>query len=461
MIVEFNLLLVILATVPLLFGAVQPFVFSFYVAAVFLVFLSLLWRKRIGSRELGKGAVWVLYCFLAWSLFLIVPLPETMLEFLSPFRSGLLGKTRELLGASAGWKSVAYVNTLSLSRWSLWLAAVLLGVIVKRASLDRRFLMRLVVVLLVLGSLEAFYGLVQAMVPTTGVFGHTLYYLGDARGTYINRNHFAGMIEMTWPLVLGYLLSLSPWEETEKIKLKHLINSDRFNRQMLIAIFLVVMLLALVFSRSRAGITGLALGFIAFMGAMAFSGAGLRKGFWIGTGVAMVLLLIYCGQIGFDSVIERFMKIDEETGRLNLWRDAWLIIQQHPFGVGPGNYEIVEPVFQVNAQTTKLSIHTHNDYLQLLVETGWPGFLLLTTGWLYLLVRGLVGLRRFFGHFGYSRHFFLAVGAWSGLVSMAFHSFFDFNLQIPANLFYFAMLIGILTHTFPKSYTPHHHKATP
>jgi len=96
-----------------------------------------------------------------------------------------------------------------------------------------------------------------------------------------------------------------------------------------------------------------------------------------------------------------------------------------------------------------------------LVETGWPGFLLLTTGWLYLLVRGLVGLRRFFRHFGYSRHFFMAAGAWSGLVSMAFHSFFDFNLQIPANLFYFAMLIGILTHIFPKSYTPHHHKTTP
>ncbi|HDR16267.1 MAG TPA: O-antigen ligase domain-containing protein [Desulfobacteraceae bacterium] len=358
MIVEFNLLLVILATVPLLFGAVQPFVFSFYVAAVFLVFLSLLWRKRIGSRELGKGAVWVLYCFLGWSLFLIVPLPENMLEFLSPFRSGLLGKTRELLGASAGWKSLAYLNTLSLSRWSLWLAAVLLGVMVKRASLDRRFLMRLVVVLLVLGSLEALYGLVQAMVPTTGVFGHTLYYLGDARGTYINRNHFAGMIEMTWPLVLAYLLSLSPWEETRKLKVKHLINSDRFNRQLLIAIFLVVMLLALVFSRSRAGITGGILGFIAFLGAMAFSGAGMRKGFWLGTGAAVVLLLIYGAQMGFDSVIERFMQIDEETGRLNLWRDAWLIIQQHPFGVGPGNYEIVEPVFQVNAQTTRLSIHT-------------------------------------------------------------------------------------------------------
>ena len=40
--------------------------------------------------------------------------------------------------------------------------------------------------------------------------------------------------------------------------------------------------------------------------------------------------------------------------------------------------------------------------------------------------------------------FFLAVGALSGLVSMAFHSFFDFNLQMPANGVYFVMLMGIV-----------------
>jgi hypothetical protein len=40
--------------------------------------------------------------------------------------------------------------------------------------------------------------------------------------------------------------------------------------------------------------------------------------------------------------------------------------------------------------------------------------------------------------------FFLAVGAFSGLVSLAFHSFFDFNLQIPANCVYFVTLMAIL-----------------
>jgi hypothetical protein len=40
--------------------------------------------------------------------------------------------------------------------------------------------------------------------------------------------------------------------------------------------------------------------------------------------------------------------------------------------------------------------------------------------------------------------FFLAAGAFSGLISLAFHSFFDFNLQIPANCVYFVTLMAIL-----------------
>jgi len=460
MTIERYVILFILATVPVVYASVQPWVWAPYAAAVYLVFLHAWWRRRVSFAENGRAAAWVLSLFFAWSLFLIVSLPAGLIELLSPFRASLLAEACGMLGISCGGNAVSYVRGLALSRWALWIAAFLLAMLVGAACRDRRFLKALAVVLFVAASLEALYGLIQALVPSTGVLGYHETGLGNARGTYINRNHFAGMIEMIWPLGLGYLISLSPWEETGKIRLKHLINSDRFNRQLLIAIFLVVMVLALVFSRSRAGITGGILGFVAFLGALSFSGAGMRRGFWIGTGAALILLLVYGGQMGFGSVIERFLEIDREVGRLDKWRDAWLIVQQHPFGVGPGNYEIVEPVFQVNAKSTELSIHTHNDYLQLLVETGWPGFLLLTCGWLYLLVRGLFGIRRFFRRAGYSTHFFMAVGAWSGLVSMAFHSFFDFNLQIPANLFYFAMLIGITTHIFPASYSHGQKNAT-
>ena len=440
-------LLVILATVPVIYAAVQTWVWAWYVVAVFVTFLSAYWRKKIRLRDNGFGAVWVVYLFLAWTFFQTLPLPAEWLAQLSPFRSNLLNNARDLAGVTDGWPSMAYVHRIGLEQWILWVAAFLLAMLVAAACRERGFLTTLAVMLLVVGGLEALYGLVQALVPSTGVLGVAKYYMGDARGTYINRNHFAGMMEMVWPLGLGYLLSLSEWEG--KLKLKYLINSDYFNRQLLIAIALVVMFLGQIFSRSRAGIAGLLLGFVAFVGAMTFSGAGLRKGFWIGTGVAVALLGLYCAQIGLDNVVARFLELEHGNSRADMWRDAWLIVLQHPFGVGPGNYQAVEPLFQLHHQPLgRLAVYTHNDYLQLLVETGWPGFLLLTGGFLYVLVRGLAGVRQAYRREEYSPRFFLTAGAWSGLISLAWHSYFDFNLQIPANLLYFAMLIGIVTSSF-------------
>lgn len=447
-------ILLILGTVPLIYASVQAWIWCWCVTAVFVVFLVAWWRGRVAFRDNGPWVIWLVYLFFGWSLFQLLPLPGDLLGRLSPFRVSLLENAYEMTGISGSWSSIAYEHGLALGRWSMWLAAFLLVLLVGAACRDRRFLKALAVMLLVVGGLEALYGLVQALVPSTGVLGYDQTGLGSARGTFINRNHFAGMIEMIWPLGLGYLLSLSPWEE--KRKLKHLINSDHFNRQLLIFVVLVVMLLALIFSRSRAGITGGVIGFVAFMGAAAFSGAGMRKGFWVGTGAALFLLFVYAGRMDFEAVLMRFMVIDQNVGRLDIWRDAWLILQQHPFGVGPGNYQVLEPLFQANVKAATLSVHAHNDYLQLLVETGWPGFLLLVGGWVFLLVRGLGGLRRAFRDKGYSLRFFMGVGAWAGLVSMAFHSFFDFNLQIPSNLFYFAMLVGILNHAIERRVVSEH-----
>jgi O-antigen ligase len=441
--IERILLLVILGTMPVIYAAVQPWIWAWYVAAVFFTFLWAYWRKEILLRDNGFGAVCVVYLFFLWTLFQITPLPGEWLARLSPFRADLLDKARELAGVKEIWPSMAYVHRMALQQWILWVGAFVLAMLVGRACRERGFLTSLAVMLLVVGGLEALYGLVQALVPNTGVLGYHKTGLGDARGTFINRNHFAGMIEMIWPVGLGYMLSLSEWEG--KMKLKYLINSDYFNRQLLIAIVLVVMVLALVFSRSRAGIMGCFLGFLVFLGAMAFSGAGLRKGFWIGTGIGIFLLVVYGSQIGFESVINRFLALDtQENSRLDMWRDAWMIVQQHPFGVGPGNYQVLDPMFRVHFEGTTVTYQTHNDYLQLLVETGWPGFLLLTSGFLYVLVRGLVNVRQVYKRESYSPRFFVMAGAWSGLISLGWHSYFDFNLQIPANLFYFAMLIGML-----------------
>jgi O-antigen ligase len=264
---------------------------------------------------------------------------------------------------------------------------------------------------------------------------------GSARGTYINRNHFAGFIEMILPLGLGYTLSLGNWKE--KISLKTLMSTDRPNFQFFITIGLAVMVLALIFSKSRAGITGGVLGFLIFTILLHTGSKGLPRSYWMIAGIIIGMVTFYSFRIGVDPVLERFLKINEQMGRHDIWRDSWVIVKEHPFGTGLATFKQVFPVFNVSTVAETTPYYAHNDYLQLLVEAGWIGFLALVSGFYIFLIRSFRKVKQMSLQDDPLR-FFLAIGALSGLVSIAFHSFFDFNLQIPANCVYFVMLLGIV-----------------
>jgi O-antigen ligase len=98
--------------------------------------------------------------------------------------------------------------------------------------------------------------------------------------------------------------------------------------------------------------------------------------------------------------------------------------------------------------------------LQLLIETGWVGFFILIGGFVFFTGKSFRLIRRFDAKADPKR-FFLAVGAFSGIISLAFHSFFDFNLQIPANSLYFVTLIAILSACTEKNKRSPHLANTP
>jgi O-antigen ligase len=80
--------------------------------------------------------------------------------------------------------------------------------------------------------------------------------------------------------------------------------------------------------------------------------------------------------------------------------------------------------------------------LQILAEVGWPGFICVVGGFFVFLGAFVRRIWKNGAEMDAVR-FFIGIGAVSGLISMAFHSFFDFNLQIPANLVYFLVLVGL------------------
>jgi O-antigen ligase len=250
---------------------------------------------------------------------------------------------------------------------------------------------------------------------------------------------------MVWPLALGYTLAMG--FRGKEINLRKLLASDRLNKQILLVLGIVIMLLALLLSKSRAGITGAFIGFATFVLLSRSAQKRLPRGFWI-MGAAMIFLIFLYGiKIGFDPIIERFLKIGEEIGkgdsRLEIWRDSLVIVKDHPLGIGLGNFKHVYPVYNVSRISDIRFLYAHNDYLQLLVEAGIPGFLALVSGFFIFLGKSFKKVKQMKPHHDPLR-FFLAVGALSGLVSLAFHSFFDFNLHMPSNLIYFVTLIGIV-----------------
>lgn len=438
------LLFFIVGTIPILFAAVQPWVWSFYTACIFAAFLLLLWQNR-HSWAWAPGRIFIctVGLFFVVTLDQCLPLPSSMLSFLSPFQHKVLTQSHTIVDSPISSLTLSYYPLSSLAWWTFLLGQLMFFVVFRECCASSRHLKLLIWILLGVAFLEAFYGLIQTLVPTLGVLWVDYYEstLGNARGTYINRNHFAGFMEIMLPLGLGYTLSLGNWQE--KISLKALMSTDRPNFQFFLSIGLAVMVLTLLFSKSRAGITGGIIGFLTFVLLMRSGIKGLPWSFWAITFVIIGIVSCYSLKIGIDPVLERFLRISEDTSRLDLWRDSLAIVKDHPFGIGLGNFKQVFPIYNVSTISETTPYYAHNDYLQLLVEAGWIGFLALIGGFYIFLVRSFQRVKHMSLQADPLR-FFLGIGAMSGLVSIAFHSCFDFNLQMPANCVYFVMLIAIV-----------------
>ena len=436
--------LFVIATIPIIFAAVQPWVWSLYslmmIAAVILSLLTT--RDQTNFHQVGAITILVALFFF-WTLFLCFPFPYPVISFLSPARAETLSQAWALTGVTPEWESLSYLPEVALSWWVFLLSLGLFFFVVRNLCSERKTLNRVVSVMIGIGLLEAAYGLIQALVPSMGVLwvDYIKDYMGTARGTFINRNSFAAFIGMIWPLALGITLAMTG----RVYSLKELLKSDRLNRQSLMALGIIVFLLALIFTRSRAGIVSGLVGFLAFS-IMARTGI---RAVAMQTRVLLVaiivLMCIYTMTIGVGPIMQRFLTLGADSGsRRDIWRDSLPIIKDHPLGIGLRNYENVFPVYNQSLISEKTVIHAHNDYLQLLIEAGWIGFLALMGGFFIFLGKSARRIKQLDFKTDPLR-FYLAVGAFSGLISMAVHSLFDFNLQIPTNCLYFAVLMAILS----------------
>jgi hypothetical protein len=284
-------------------------------------------------------------------------------------------------------------------------------------------------ILLFIGVLEALLGLVQFFVSPGWIFGYINSYYRSS-GTLINRNHFAGLLEMLIPVSFGLAyIAVRRYSELARPYL-----------YLLAGAFMGV---ALLFSVSRMGIFSLAvtLCFLAFVLYLRKSQRRLAVGLGLG-----MLGLVTAGAlwIGIDVIVQRYSELSGgedaivREGRIVLFSDTVRMIRANPWGVGIGKYEDRFREYQT-VHPERLFDHAHNDYLETAAE--W-GIAVASAFWVFLFAV-LIRAVRLFVSLESPEQRGILLACVGSIFSILVHSLTDFNLQIPSNAMLFFTFVGI------------------
>jgi O-antigen ligase len=450
------LLAVVFTGSVLAFGGVRPTAYVLMEAGVVAAAVLCFWR---GWPRIPRLAVLVLAVVVGVPLLQLVPLPAGLTALVSPNR-GLFAA--QLL--SPFFPPPAYL-ALSLNPHATEVAVFKLIAYALAFLVGHKLAVRgrgsiLLRTLLIVGLFEACYGLVQYLAGWQYIF---TYWKGsganDATGTYINHNHFAGLLEMVLPFVLAGALFRPPLRAELGVKRKLLaaISSESSSKLLSQAMVFAVLCLALVFSRSRMGIAAGVSGLL-LVGGLHI----LRRRRRSAVALLLVLLLIpacYASWVGLDAVISRFEMLGHagamEQDRLPIWRDSLRAIRDFKWlGTGLGTYDWAAGHYQT-AFLDRQYEHAHSDYLEFAAEIGIPAAALLFAGLWGLLAsaaRAAVVSNDRGGRV-------LAAGCAGAMVGILLHAITDFNLQIPANALLFCWISGTAAGVTRRSELPGHRLA--
>lgn len=441
-----RILLFLVASMPLLFGATHPVVQGVYTA----ILLTLCGGWVLLIQEDEAAVSFILWSFLTvalYTLLITVPFPVAALAYLDPVRARRAEAILSLAGAEA-------VRTAPISyapRQTIPAMGFMLGLLVYYASVkpflrSGKFRHALLSVMAAVGFSEALYGLLQALQPSMGV----LWLPGDigagmARGTIIYRNQYAAFLNLCWPpvLALGFMrLRDSGGDTGPRVKGHPSFLSDGlFSGPLLPGFIAGVMMLAVVFSQSRGGILSMCLVFGLLFASLPFT----RKNKVIVWCCVAAIILFYGRQIGFEGVEGRFSRVMEEGAtRIAIWRESMAMIKDHPFtGIGPGAYAYLSPIYLKGFQEGVLYDHAHNEYLEIAIEYGIPVALSLFIWLTWGMIRSAKDLLR---HDGRSdEKVVLALAAFCALAGFLSQGAVDFVWRLPANALYGVTLAALMS----------------
>ena len=413
------------------------------------------------NKFLSLSLKWPRYLFVGLFVFIfiqIIPWPIFLVKIFSPdiysFRNIF---SSDIPGAK--FMSLSLIPSHTLREGLELLSYFLLGFLIVKTVTRRRQIFKIFYVLVIIGFFEAFYGMIELYSNNPRIlFFKKRFYLDTVTGTFVNRNHLSGYLEMIIPLAIGLIIARIDLFSLAGLKWREKLirfSEKGFSKNLMITSSIVVMSLAIILSKSRSGVFLLVFTFILFFELTVLYSGRVRhrqEGVKKFLKVSFLIITLISLYIGIDATIERF-SLDKllRDGRPVLWSNVTTIVGDYPvLGTGLGTFASVYPAYE-EIVTPRHYSHAHNDFLEYLSELGVVGMILLFGGILYMVVSSFLiwRVRRDPEVKG------LALGGIVAIVAILIHSIADFNLHIPANMVLFTVVISVtfVTAFYKKSNT--------
>ncbi len=428
-----------LVLAPLFWGGNRPLpLFALEVLGLLALVLTCWSRRPVVEMPVAFKLGW-LGVFLV-PFIQLVPCPPFIWELLSP-RAALAEVSVAAGLPMSSWLPISAVpSATEAALWSIVpMFATFLVAFAGSPSTQRKLL----IIMVAMAGAQAVLGLLQFVQGPISPwrFGNPFYGDGGV-GTYANRNHLAGFLEMAMMVALG--LCFSAMQPIRRLAGRDAPGqrlarwwSTNFEPLASYGALAVLCAVGLAFTKSKAGFALMIVGFVA--AALVYQGRGYRR-----VGLTMfafaILVTVLMAGLGVFPTLERLLFSD-------YLRDArWPLfvstvqgaLQGLPLGNGVGTYVFTYPPYQPDG-VPGLANHAHNDYLEWFFEGGIPALALMVLG-LWVFIRQWMRLLGV-GHWNPQQR--VRVGVGLGLLLVLLHGLVDFNLRIPANAIFFCLLAGV------------------
>ena len=437
---------------PLAIGTVEDWSVAIMEIASFIIFGAWLLKSltceqtvpelkdqvvKFANRRLLISFV-IVICII---IFQVIPLPRTLLSMLSPKTSSLY---HAFIDEPGTWRPISIYPHASIDQLIRLLAYAAVFIVIVYHYNDEDKIKRLFRTVIYMGCFLAALAAFQKMFGNGKLLWVITMKPGLASfGPYINKNHFAGYMEMAGPIALAYCLYAAskikePSEGRESSRIKKLLSyldNKKITTVSFAIIGVIIITGSLFITLSRGAIIGYVLSMLLFIWLCRMRRS-LRKrtSFLVLMGGIVGLAVVVAG---WNMVQTRFEKAPQEgAARIEVWQDSISLIRNYPIlGTGLGTFDRIYPLYQTKYPDMYFE-HPENEYIEFLTETGLIGF-----GSFFALV--IVYFSSVLRKWRERHNTFvvsMTVGGISSCAAIMIHGLTDFNMRIPAN----AMLLTVI-----------------